>query len=261
MPTDTAQLCRDPVPTVLMTRPRAASEQFVAALRAQGHRFDVCLSPLFDIVHLSPDVTLDGARGVIFSSANGVAAWVSMQKMCDLPAYTVGSATAVAARDAGFEVRIIAQDAADLVAQMLTQRVCGPILHLAGLHRRGNISEKLSASGIPTTAVVVYDQPQIPLSDAAQALLMGQNPIIVPVFSPRTANLLAQSGGNAPLHVAAMSEAVAFNLAPLHIVSQKVAARPDSSAMLEAVSALLTEAQAHYNENRRACSPADRLKG
>ena len=64
----------------------------------------------------------------------------------------------------------------------------------------------------------------------------------------------------APLLVAAMSEAVAFALASLHIESLKVAARPDSGAMLETVMGLLDEARMRM-EGSGNVPGSSRLKG
>jgi uroporphyrinogen-III synthase len=233
-----------PPPALLMTRPRAASESFAAALAARGARFDAVVSPLFDIRFCDalPDMAL--LAGVIFTSANGVAAYRALGGRTDLPAYAVGTATAQAARAAGLRTWSAEGDAATLVEGLRARGLRGPLLHLRGAHTRGEVAQRLTGYGIRTREAVVYDQLQRPLSEAAKALLNGDAPVVAPLFSPRTARLLADEAGNAPLLVAAMSEAVAIAATSLHNCSVRVAARPDSAAMLDTVAGLLGEAAA-----------------
>lgn len=234
----------DARPILLMTRPQAVSEGFIAALRGRGAVFDPIISPLMDIVRLPVDVPAEDVRGLIFTSAHGVAAWQALSKGRPLkvPAYVVGQATAQAARGIGLYVAHVAQDADALVEALTAAPVAAPLLRLAGRHQRGEVAERLTNAGLPTRTVTLYDQPQQPLNESARAALIGTVPVVAPVFSPRSGKLLAMNRVEAPLLVAAMSEAVAIAVAPLHIEVLKVAARPDSPAMLDAVTALLVEA-------------------
>ncbi|GAA4227769.1 uroporphyrinogen-III synthase [Sagittula marina] len=231
-------------PVVLMTRPRADSEDFIAGLKQRELHFNTVISPLMRIVFTDDPIDIDGVRGLIFTSSNGVAAWTARGLRANLPTYVVGPSTALAARSIGLNPEIMAQNAVSLVDELRKEDVQGPLLHLSGRHTRGDVAGQLTAMGVETRRAVLYDQPPMPLTSEARAVLHGTVPVIVPVFSPRTAQLLTEERPKAPLLVAAMSEAVAFNLASLHIVSLKVAARPDSGAMLNAVAALLNTAQA-----------------
>lgn len=231
------------LPVLLMTRPRASAERFVAALRSRGAIFRDVNSPLFDIVFSDDPVDPEGARGLIFTSANGVAAWKARGRHLILPTYVVGPATAQAARAAGLPPEMVCADADHLVRFILDTKVQGPLLHLSGRNTRGDIAERLTRGGIPTERAIVYDQPACSLNQDARAVLDGDVPVVAPVFSPRSGHLLANQPNKAPLLVAAMSEAVAFAVTPLHIESLKVAERPDSAAMLETVLELLGAAR------------------
>ena len=232
------------LPVLLMTRPRAASERFVAELDRAGGRFRPVVSPLFEIVQTETALPLDGVKGLIFSSVHGVAAWKARGLKLQIPCYTVGQATAQAAQAAGLRPAIVQPTAASLVKELLGAGIEGPLLHLHGTHTRGDIARRLTFDGLYTLAVAVYDQPELALNETARAALVGDVPVVAPVFSPRTASLLAQERAKAPLLVAAMSEAVALALPPLHIVFLKVADRPDSGAMVTAVLETLDRAQA-----------------
>ena len=121
----------------------------------------------------------------------------------------MGDKTGSVASAMGWKVGAVGADADALVAAISRISPRGPLVHLAGTHRRGRIAERLTATGIPTEVRTVYDQVLLPLSDAAKDLLAGKLPAIVPLFSPRTAAQFAHEVGDARhLRVVAMSEAV-----------------------------------------------------
>lgn len=231
-----------PLPVLLMTRPQAASERFADTLRARGLRFHAIISPLMRIEVTGPLPDLSGVKGVVFTSANGVAAWVSLGGGSDLPAYAVGAATARAARQAGMQADSADGNVDDLRDWLLARKPASPLVHVHGQHVRGDLALDLTKAGLPCGATVIYDQVAQPLTDQALAALAKEAPVIVPVFSPRTGELLVNAQINAPLLVAAMSEAVVKSLGALHKQELKVAQRPESEAMLEVVSDLLSGA-------------------
>lgn len=233
-----------PLPILLLTRPEAASARFADRFRETGLRFETLISPLFRIEVMGPQPDASAVRGLIFTSANGVAAWQALGGRCDLPAFTVGDATARAAEAAGLSAHSADGAADDLINGLIARKPALPLLHLHGRHTRGDVAGRLTRAGLSCRSAVIYDQPAQPLSAEARAALMGTAPVIVPVFSPRTGELLAQERAQAPLLVAAMSEAVVNTLGPLHKRDLKVAARPESEAMGEVVLDLLRRAQA-----------------
>jgi uroporphyrinogen-III synthase len=79
---------------------------------------------------------------------------------------------------------------------------------------------------------VVYRQEACPPSTPARAALDGSDPLVTPLFSPRSAELLAGWTPSAPLHVVALSPAVAEMAARLHPASLAIAAAPEGLAMV-----------------------------
>lgn len=230
--------------TLLMTRPRAASERFVARLDpAVRNRLQVIHSPLLEIVPLPGAISARGAQGVVFTSANGVAAAQAAALRPSLPAYCVGTATAAAARRAGWSVEITCETADALVAALTERRPSAPLLHLRGRHTRGAIAERLGTAGIETRAQEVYDQRLVAPGDAARAALDAAGPVIVPLFSPRTARQFADTcAGGAPLFLAAISRAAAEPVENMGYRALILAKRPDAAAMAEAVETLARQA-------------------
>lgn len=233
-----------PLPILLLTRPEAASARFAKQCGDFGLRFDTVISPLFRIEATGSLPDTSAAGGLIFTSANGVAVWLAQGGRRDLPVYTVGDTTARAAEAAGMRAHSAGGAADDLINWLIAHSPAVPLLHLHGRHTRGDVAARLTMAGLTCESGVIYDQPAQPLSAEARAALMGPAPVIVPVFSPRTAELLAQERAQAPLLVAAMSEAVVNALGSLHKQDLKVAARPESVAMREVVLDLLKRAEA-----------------
>ncbi|MFY0308444.1 uroporphyrinogen-III synthase [Leisingera sp. D0M16] len=221
---------------LLMTRPLAAAERFVAGLpEAARAGLRVIYAPLMEIRPAQAPVDLDHVKAVIFTSANGVEA-ASRETAARLPAYCVGERTAQAAAEAGWQASCLGHCADELVAALLSQRPEAPLLHLRGGHARGEIAERLTSGGIPCQEQILYDQVLLPLTDEAKMALAAQTDVIVPLFSPRTARHFANLCGDAShLHLIALSPAVAEPLKGLNCKTLRVSKTPDAAALAAAV--------------------------
>lgn len=218
--------------TLLMTRPLSAAERFVSALPPEGQaRVSVCYSPLMRIETVGAPPHYDGAAGVIFTSSNGVSA-AGRAPATALACFCVGEATTRIARHMGWAAQNAGATADELIATLTLRNPAGPLLHLRGAHSRGDVAGNLSRAGIETREQVVYDQKLQPLSEAALAALAGTAPVIVPLFSPRTARQFAdQAQVRAPLWIAALSENVAEEAKSLKYNTLETCSTPDAPAM------------------------------
>lgn len=237
-----------PLP-VLLTRPAAQADRFAADLRARfGVKVEPVTSPLMEPEFLLTDWPEHDYACLILTSETGVEAAVRLREAGrTLPrrAICVGDRTAAVARAAGFDAQSAQGDAEAVIALILAGDDLGPFLHLRGKEARGDIAPRLAAKGRAALAAVVYDQREAPLSDEARSLLAGDQPVLVPLFSPRSADLLvAQGPFAAPLLVVALSPAVAVRAEALGAVRMLVAERPDSAAMMEAIAALIHDPRA-----------------
>ncbi len=203
-------------PTILLTRPQAASEQFAKGLSGAV----VVISPLMEIVATDAMITADGIEGVILTSQNAV----PFSPRPPRQAYCVGDRTARAARAAGFDVQSVAPNAETLIQSILADPPTGPLLHIHGVHVRGNVAARLTAAGIKARGVAAYDQVARPPDDRFRAALTSPS-LIVPLFSPRSATLFVQAtaGISKTTRIIALSQAVADALPAkwhdqLHIV-------------------------------------------
>lgn len=209
----------DPRPTLLLTRPQPGAKRFAALMR--GWR--CVISPILRIVPVDHDASILGeAQGLVFTSAHAVP-WAGPGR--GRPALCVGAHTAREARAAGFDVTEGAGTADSLLP--LIKGASVPLIHPHGRHL---------ARMLPVPGVVVYDQQAVDLSEKARDLLMGKAPVILPVFSPRTALVLSQqvADAQAPLWVVAISEAALGNWSgpARHAIA---ADRPDAHGMRDAI--------------------------
>ena len=208
-------------PLCLLTRPLAQSVAFAAELPG----VDCLIAPILRIEALPFDAAqLAAAPGLIFTSANAVPFAGPGQGR---PALVVGPQTATAARAAGFAVEEGPGDALGMLP-LLEGR--SGWLHLHGRHR---------ARALPTLGIAVYDQVALPLPDAARAALAGTRPLILPLFSPRSAELLsdATAAAQAPIATVAISaraDAAYQGSAGL----RRIADRPEGASMQRVIMSL-----------------------
>lgn len=219
-----------PLP-VLLTRPRAQSDRFAKDLPAN---LAPVISPLLEIVPLKGFAAAPPGTTLIFTSGNGVHAYAAQFPGDGQQALCVGDRTAVLAHDAGFETISAGGDADALVA--MAQTMAGPFVHVRGVHVTGDVAARLRALGKEVDERVAYDQATLPLSDAALNTLKG--PCLVPLFSPRTAELFAKACPSAAqAHIMAMSPSVASRLPQNAYKAISVLKTPNAAAMRDALSA------------------------
>lgn len=216
-------------PVLLLTRPEVASRRFAADCAGLGLR--IVIAPLQRIVPVAHDAdALARAEGLVFTSPVAVPfAGPGRGRV----AICVGPRTAAAAEAAGFVAQVSTTGEAGGMLPLLAAH-CGRLVHPHGRHL---------ARDLPVEGVVVYDQIAVPPTDEALEVLAGQLPVVLPLFSPRSARLAAQAaaGARAPLRPVAISAAAAAAWAETRPEPARLAMRPDAAAMLAAVAAAAQE--------------------
>jgi uroporphyrinogen-III synthase len=232
---------------LLLTRPTAQGADFAERLTARfGDQLTIIKTPLLAPRFFAPVLPPGPFSGLILTSQTGVEAYLRLAGAHNLPkeVFCVGERTASAARAAQLHPVVVADDAANLILQIKALRPTGRLLHLRGREARGNISFLLDSAGIDTSEAVIYAQEECHLTAQAQTILMQTGPVIVPLFSPRSATIfaaeMARIGGISPLRVASMSGDIAAEATQLtaRII---IATKPDAAAMLKAVALLLQD--------------------
>lgn len=229
-------------PTLLLTRPEAQSRRFAAAFRARfGAGWPVVISPLTEIAFLPGDLPAVLPADIVFTSENGVAAFTRLRAERGATAWCVGTRTEAAARAAGFVTRCGPGDWTGLAQLLIDDGRVRRVLHPCGVHAAGDLPGRLGSAGIETVSVTVYDQKELPPTAEALRLLQEPLPVLLPLFSPRSARLAARAlaQARASLRIAAISPAADAAAAGLPAEARITAARPDGEAMLDALAALI----------------------
>lgn len=220
---------------LVLTRPREASRRFLADVQEKmGVEIRSIISPVIEIEYLPASVDVVG-KALVFTSVHGVEGAKQLGFASGTPAFCVGDKTAEAATLAGFSAHSARGDAralVDLVKQIAPRK---PLVHVHGAHTRGEVAEHLSASGIKCESIVTYAQVAQAPTETLLAALNGTTPLLVPLFSPRSALIFGMVDEiTAPLHVIAMSAAVAAEVADFGADTVRVAEKPDGPSMVAA---------------------------
>jgi uroporphyrinogen-III synthase len=233
----------DPAVPVLLTRPRAQGEGFAGQLtRRFGPRVLPIIAPLMAPAYLSPPIPPGPFGAVVFTSAHGVEGALRLGLPLPPRAYCVGRSTAAAAQAAGLTALSANGTAGDLVKLVRSDPPNGRLLYIRGVDTSGDIAKDLNSLDIPTVSLQVYVQEPIPFEGESLALFAQGAPLILPLFSPRSAHLFRQAmpaDSRADLRIVAISDAVAKAAAAIPHSAMVVARNPDAGGMLEGVETLL----------------------
>lgn len=222
-------------PTVLLTRPKASSDAFVAELSKIAGAFEPLISPAFEIV--ATDAPVIPFEMAIFTSRAGV---VHAPNGLGRLAYCVGEATAKAAHLAGYNARSAQGGAPELIAMILREQQHAALLHFRGEVSYGNIRDTLNNHGLTCSHAIVYRKsPCAPSRD----FILGSRSMhsrIICLFSAETVSIIAEwpiefSG----LHVVAISQNVADAAQLLKPSSVTVSNAPTLGEMAAATSRLI----------------------
>jgi uroporphyrinogen-III synthase len=231
---------------VLITRPRDQGKAFADSLVARfGTRVRAVPAPLMETQFLTPTLPDGPFAAAIFTSANGVEGARRLQSDWPRLAYCVGRATAAAAARAGFDARSADGDVTALVKAILSDAPKGKLLYIRGVNTAGELENHLITNGFHLLSLQVYLQASIPFQREPMQLLRRSGPLIVPLFSPRSAQLFQDAlprDAGADLRLAVISAAVAAAAAGVRASALTVATRPDVPALLDAIETLLAPA-------------------
>lgn len=217
---------------VWVARAEPGASATAERLRALGH--EPVVAPLLEARPL-PDIMLDlaGVGALAFTSRHGVAAFAALSPVRDLPVFTVGNATAEAARAAGF--RHVTSADGDVAALARTIAQAAPeatVLHPRAAEPAGDLAGALAAAGVAACDLAVYET--LPVS-ALPAAVAQAPPDAVLVHSPKAARTLAAllpPEGARAMDAFTLSPACAEPIRPLPWRSLAVAEAPNEAALL-----------------------------
>ena len=213
---------------IWITRAEPGASRTAEKLRAMGH--DPVIGPLLEVHPLPAHIDLDGVGALAFTSANGVRAFAERAMERALPVFTVGDATAAAARNAGFAEVASASGDLDALADLIAGRAHsfkGAVLAPGPREPAGDLPRALAAQGLNARALALYET----LSVHPPA---GMGPVDAAlIHSPKAAERLASVlGGRLGPAAYCISAAAAAPLAGRPFAKVAWAERPDEDSLL-----------------------------
>lgn len=209
---------------VWVTRAEPGAARTAARLAALG--FEPVVAPVLAIRRLAPVIDLSGIEALAFTSVNGVEAFVALHSDRALPVFTVGDATAEAARAAGFAVVRSASGDVHALARMIADAAPGPILAPGAAEPATDLAALLADKAqVRTVAVYEAVETGVPAPAGFDAVL---------VHSPRAARALAMHAWALDDRLAvAISANAAEPLEDFGLREIRIAAAPTDAALIE----------------------------
>ena len=232
-----------PSPLILITRPESAAIPLKRKLEARG--YTTIVEPLLTIEQLRPLSALpERVQALALTSAHAVPALSDEAKR--LPIFTVGKATAEAARRAGCSEVIAGDGDGVALAALIGEQQCaedGVILHVSGEIVRDGLEQGLKGQGFEVRREVVYRaMARSEFSDELHRAWRGRKVAAVLLFSPRTAEILIHLLNDAGLSryvdrtaAICVSEASATPCRTLDWRTIVLAAQPKQDALIRAL--------------------------
>jgi uroporphyrinogen-III synthase len=226
---------QDHEPKIILTRPEPGLTKFSGQLAQEIPSANVYCEALQVIDFIPYQGDLTRYSGFVFTSSNGVRA----AKRWNLPsrlAFGVGKVTTELAHSYCDPVYDGGSDVEALIALIESMKPDGPLLHIRGRVSIGNLATRLSEYGIETHEAIGYEQNVCAPSDELIRLLRGGKSMILPLFSPKSAEILKTLSTNREhWHVIAMSHAVAEIFDADDVLKLEIAQKPNGAEMLNCV--------------------------
>jgi uroporphyrinogen-III synthase len=185
---------------LLVLRPEPGASATIAAAHDMG--MTAIASPLFTVHPRAWTLPDRLPEAVLLTSANAVRhGGAALSALKGLPVYAVGTATAEAARQAGFGRIVSGQEDADAILALARRDGLSSLLHLAGREHREVMPDDIRIDRRIVYAAEAVDA----LPDAARTALPAA---IALLHSPRAARLFASLIDPAGIAIAAISAAV-----------------------------------------------------
>ena len=224
---------------ILITRPLHQSRRFKKSLVEQfGENLEICISPILEIKSFRVKINLSFFDGIIFTSENGVKAFTNLNKKTDKKIYCVGAYTSEIARKSGLIVAHTEKDVGDLKTWLIENDSERKLLYLCGQNISNNLEVAFEGSKTTVVSQIIYDQLSRKLSPSAIQFLSGVIPVLIPIFSVRSYEILSQqfkSTMSSSRIAICLSEAIANKIKDDEFEKVLISAQPDLESLIKVV--------------------------
>lgn len=223
---------------LLLTRPLGGNERFCLKIKHLLYSCEILDNPIQKIDFLPSLSKVNKNSVLIFTSANGLRA-AKKHNLINKKCFVVGANTKKIAVSFGYEVLGFSKDQENLLKLIKSKKPTESMVHIRGKHTVGNLCDALKRNQFSCLDIIGYNQEPLKIKKQNLQKIHSGRPVILPIFSSRSAELLQSNLDLTGFNVIAISEAVAKIITGVELGELVISKKPDLNSMQEATLAIL----------------------
>ena len=223
---------------LLLTRPLGGNERFCLKIKHLLYSCEILDNPIQKIDFLPRLSKVNKNSVLIFTSANGLRA-AKKHNLINKKCFVVGANTKKIAVSFGYDVLGFSKDQENLLKLIKSKKPTESMVHIRGKHTVGNLCDALKRNQFSCLDIIGYNQEPLKIKKQNLQKIHSGRPVILPIFSSRSAELLQSNLDLTGFNVIAISEAVAKVITGVELGELVISKKPDLSSMQEATLAIL----------------------
>ena len=223
---------------LLLTRPLGGNERFCLKIKHLLYSCEILDNPIQKIDFLPSLGKVNKNSVLIFTSANGLRA-AKKHNLINKKCFVVGANTKKIAVSFGYDVLGFSKDQENLLKLIKSKKPTESMVHIRGKHTVGNLCDALKRSQFSCLDIIGYNQEPLKIKKQNLQKIHSGRPVILPIFSSRSAELLQSNLDLTGFNVIAISEAVAKIVTGVELGELVISKKPDLNSMQEATLAIL----------------------
>ncbi len=223
---------------LLLTRPLGGNERFCLKIKHLLYSCEILDNPIQRIDFLPSLSKVNKNSVLIFTSANGLRA-AKKHNLINKKCFVVGANTKKIAVSFGYDVLGFSKDQENLLKLIKSKKPTESMVHIRGKYTVGNLCEALKRNQFSCLDIIGYNQEPLKIKKQNLQKIHSGRPVILPIFSSRSAELLQSNLDLTGFNVIAISEAVAKIVSGVELGELVISKKPDLNSMQEATLAIL----------------------
>ena len=223
---------------LLLTRPLGGNERFCLKIKHLLYSCEILDNPIQRIDFLPSLSKVNKNSVLIFTSANGLRA-AKKHNLINKKCFVVGANTKKIAVSFGYDALGFSKDQENLLKLIKSKKPTESMVHIRGKHTVGNLCDALKRNQFSCLDIIGYNQEPLKIKKQNLQKIHSGRPVILPIFSSRSAELLQSNLDLTGFNVIAISEAVAKIVTEVELGELVISKKPDLNSMQEATLAIL----------------------
>ena len=223
---------------LLLTRPLGGNERFCLKIKHLLYSCEILDNPIQKIDFLPSLSKVNKNSVLIFTSANGLRA-AKKHNLINKKCFVVGANTKKIAVSFGYDVLGVSKDQENLLKLIKSKKPTESMVHIRGKHTVGNLCDALKRNQFSCLDIIGYNQEPLKIKKQNLQKIHSGRPVVLPIFSSRSAELLQSNLDLTGFNVIAISEAVAKIVTGVELGELVISKKPDLNSMQEATLAIL----------------------